>query len=192
MGITILLNLTMLLQRCVASQQSSLCVCCVRAQPNDPDNASSWRYHEPVHYMTPAVVPSSSSPFHLLITRWYFFFCQTWQNGVQWSRQVMLLVKHLCWLFNQDWKAPASAGCSSIAILPSLNQDKTPHLSKTTQLVLMPRILQCLSSASHTREQECHFKNFFFSAVKMLELQSSSLLPVLSCSLMPVFLGFIH
>lgn len=42
------------------------------------------------------------------------------------------------------------------------NQDKTLHISKTTQVVLMPRTLQCLYSARHTREQECHFKNVFF------------------------------
>lgn len=90
------------------------------------------------------------------------YFCQTWQNGVQWNRQVTLLLEHLCWLFNQDWKAPTPAGCSSILILPSPNQDKTPRLNKTTQVVVMPRILQCLSSASHIREQECRFKNIFF------------------------------
>lgn len=161
MSITTLLDLTMLLQGCVASQQSSLCVCCVRAQPHDPDDAAYEDNCEPAHGMTSAVVPSSSSPFYLLLTRWYIF-CQTWLNGVQWNRQVMLPLKQLCWLFNQDWKAPTPAGCSSILILPSPNQDKTLHISKTTQVVLMPRTLQCLYSASHTREQECHFKNIFF------------------------------
>lgn len=90
------------------------------------------------------------------------YFCQTWWNGVRWNRQVMLLLEHLYWLFNQDWKAPTPAGCSPVLILPSPNQGKTAYLNETTQVVLMPRILQCLSSASHTREQECHFKNVFF------------------------------
>lgn len=90
------------------------------------------------------------------------YFCQTWQSGVPWNRQVMILLTHLCWLFSQHSKAPTPAGCSSILILPSPNQDKTPPISKTTQVVLMPRILQWHSSACHTREQECHFKNVFF------------------------------
>lgn len=69
MSITALLNLTMPLQRCVASQQSSLCVCCVRAQPHDPDDAAYEDKCEPTHGTTSAVVPSSSSPFYLLLTR---------------------------------------------------------------------------------------------------------------------------
>lgn len=39
MAITTLLNLIMLLGRYVASQQSSLSICYLRAQPHNPDNA---------------------------------------------------------------------------------------------------------------------------------------------------------
>lgn len=40
MGITILHNLIMLLERYVASQQSSLHICYLRAQPHNPDNTA--------------------------------------------------------------------------------------------------------------------------------------------------------
>jgi len=38
-----------------------------------------------------------------------------------------LLLGHLGWLFNQDWKAPTPAGCNSLLVLPFPIQGETPH-----------------------------------------------------------------
>lgn len=73
-----------------------------------------------------------------------------------------LLLGHLGWLFNQDWKAPTPAECNSLLVLPFPNQGETPYQLSKTQVVPVPRTLQCLSSAGHTREQVCHFKKIFF------------------------------
>ena len=46
-----------------------------------------------------------------------------------------LLLGHLGWLFNQDWKAPTPAECNSLLVLPFPNQGETPHQPSKTQVV---------------------------------------------------------